>query len=98
MKRVVDVLIGDMIGNSLKMEVRVEIYSDGQSTISKITEHDDPVDVEIYDNWIFILSEAIHVLEGINFGSDGSGRNKAVEFLRDYRQETRSPKDIMILM
>ena len=97
MKRLVDVLIGDMIGNQLHMTARVEILQNGSGTISKITEYEESVEVEMYDNWLMILPEAISVLEGINFGSDGKGRLEAVDFLETLRKREKYVKDVMLL-
>ena len=97
MKRLVDVLIGNMIGNQLHMTARVEILQNGVGTISKISEYVEPVEVEIYDNWLMILPEAISVLEGINFGSDGKGRLEAVDFLETLRTREKYVKEVMLL-
>ena len=101
-ERLVDVLVGTAYGNSLHTEVRVEILRNGKGTISKITEYDEPIDVEIYDNWLFILPEAIRIvrslshIDGIDFGSDGKGRSDAVKSLEAVQGREKYTKDVLL--
>ena len=101
-ERLIDVLVGTAVGNSLHAEVRVEIIRNGTGTISKITEYDEPVEVEIYDNWLFILPEAIKILrslshiDGIDFGSDGKGRSDAVQSLEIVLGREKYAKDVLL--
>ena len=101
--RLIDVLIGTAVGNSLHAEVRVEILRKGKGTISKTTEYDEPVEIEIFDNWLFVLPEAIKILkslshiDGIDFGSDGIGRVTAVKSLEAVQGREKYCKDVLLL-
>jgi hypothetical protein len=98
MIRIVDILVGDQVGNQLHMTARIEILQNGKdSTISKISEYKEPVQVEIYENWLFVIPEAINVLKSMNFGNDGRGRTEAVAFLYNQIGKDKSCRDVMVL-
>lgn len=102
-ERLVDVLIGTAIGNSLHVEVRVEILKKGNGTISNITEYAEPIVVELYDNWLMILPEAIEIvrslthIEGMDLGTDGIGRSTAIKSLETVWGREKYVKDVMLL-